>query len=30
MMNGLQVMSTDAEQILDRSMNREKSLGLCR
>ena len=29
MMNGLQMMPTDSEQVLDRTVNREKTLSLC-
>ena len=28
-MNGLQMMPTDSEQVLDRTVNREKTLSLC-
>ena len=29
MMNGLQMMPTESEQVLDRTVNREKTLSLC-
>ena len=29
MMNGLKMMPTDSEQVLDRTVNREKTLSLC-
>jgi len=29
MMSGLKMMTTDSEQVLDRTVNREKTLSLC-